>query len=408
MIVKKARNLLTAEEVTTLYKELDVKLGQIGIETQPAVATKILDLTKDPDAGMADYAKIICNDAALSGRLLRLANSAFFAQRKPVTNIDRACVLLGTGRLKSIALGFYLSRAAASDAAARISREIWGQSVYRACLATELAKKLCPEQAPEAFVIGLMLDAAIPLAHKLLGKPFEYLYDEDLTPIKSFNTEFERHPFTHIDLISVLMRRWKFPELLTKPIEWHHTPPPPIGRHDPLGKLHRLAYYVGAVKLTPDGKPDRPLPMQETARSQLELATGDLRSIITKSNAEYDLVIDLFSGVADGIGDPDKLAEQVHMQLISVLDEDIASEIADTTKPGPQYFTLGGLTVMLRPEDDGVGTAFAYDSAGEPLSTYRFIFATETASSICDALGLEKEPGDDIETMTEYIDKLAA
>src|SRR5205823_4861273 len=78
--------------------------------------------------------EIIRADAALAGRVLRLANCAFFAQRQPITNLDRSCVLLGVDRLKSVALGFYLSRAAAGDPRQSLSRRIWGQSVYRACL----------------------------------------------------------------------------------------------------------------------------------------------------------------------------------------------------------------------------------------------------------------------------------
>ena len=406
--MKKARNLLTVEEVVELHKQLEHELGQLSMATQPAVATRILELTNDPDAGMANYANVIRHDAALSGRLLRLANSAFFAQRKPITTIDRACVLLGMGRLKSISLGFYLAHAVTSGSACRVSQEVWSQSVYRACFASQLAQVICPQVASEAFLIGLMLDAAIPLVYKIVGPPFEDLYLENVSPVKLFSTEFERHPFTHVDLIGVLLGKWNFPALLTKPIEWHHTPPSPEVCDDSVAQLHRVAYFAGSLSLKPSGTPEQDVSMQAAAQMHLEIDAAQLHEIIRKANDEYRLVIDFFSGVTDGIGEAERLAEHVHNQLIDIIDGQIAMDLADTTRPKPQHFKLGGLTVLLRPEDGGAGTAFAYDSAGDPLSTYRFLFTDETASSIREALGLEQDSGDDIEAVADYLEKLAA
>ena len=405
----KARSELTVLELTALYEDLNHRLSSIGIETQPAVATSILDLTQNPDAGMQDYARIIRNDPGLTGRLIRLSNSAFFAQRKPVTSIDRACVLLGMARVRSIALGFYLSRAAAGEELRqRICRETWGRSVFRACLAAELARALLPAVAPEAFVIGLMLDAGIPLAHRLLGPAFEALYAEEHAPTKCFNLEFSGHPFTHVDIIATMVRRWKFPDLLAKPIAWHHTPPPKTARStDPLQVLYRIAYYTGAVSLRPDGKPMQEAPIPSTAESHLAVGASDLGSIVTKATDEYDVVLDLFADVAEPLTAPD-LADRVHAQLIGVLDSHIEQGLADASRPKPQQFRLGNLTVMLRPEEDGQGMAFSYDSAGEPLSVHRFRFAEESAESLREALGLEPGESDDLEGVTAYLQQLAA
>lgn len=404
----KARSELTAAELADLYTALDRRLDSIGIETQPAVATSILDLTQNPDAGMQDYARIIRNDAALTGRLIRLSNSAFFAQRKPVTSIDRACVLLGMERVRSVALGFYLSRAAATDTGGKISREVWGQSVFRGCLAAEVARSAAPEVAAEAFVVGLMLDAGVPLVHQLLGVAFEALYLEGFPPTKSFNIEFSQHPYTHVDVITTLLRRWKFPDLLSKPISWHHTPPPrTLGPREPLSALYRIAYYVGAVALKEDGAPVQQLPLASSAATHLEMDSTTLRGVVSRATDEYDVVLDLFADVADPVLSAD-LETRVHNQLIGTLDERMGRELADDTRPGPQQFRLGGFTVVLRPEEEGQGSAFTYDSAGEPLSTYRFVFAQETPGSLRAALGLEPDAADDVDAVGEYLRYLAA
>lgn len=405
----KPRSSLTAAELTALYDELDGRLSVIGIETQPSVASSILELSQSPDAGMQEYARIIRSDPGLTGRLIRLSNSAFFAQRKPVTSIDRACVLLGMSRVRSIALGFYLSRSAAGEEAhGRICREVWGQSVFRACLATELARELLPDLASEAFIVGLMLDAGVPLAHRLLGPPFESLYNEGYPPAKSFGIEFANHPYTHVDVITTLMRRWKFPDILAKPIMWHHTPPAPDGRPGgPIQTLHRIACYTGAVALGTNGKPLSKLPGARPAEARLGVGAADLSDIVTRAADEYDVVLDLFNDVADPITAPD-LADRVHLQLIDVLDTQIERCLADATKPGPQQFRLGGFTVMLRADEEGQGAAFTYDSAGEPLSVHRFCFAEATAESLRAALGLDPAHGDEIAPITAYLRQMAA
>jgi HD-like signal output (HDOD) protein len=101
--VKKLRSKLSATEIVQLQDFLSEKLQRIGVQSQPEVAIKVLDLSSRPDAHPKDYAAVIKNDPALCGRLLRLANSAMFAQRKAVTSIDRACLVLGLERLKAVA-----------------------------------------------------------------------------------------------------------------------------------------------------------------------------------------------------------------------------------------------------------------------------------------------------------------
>lgn len=403
----KARRDLSADELTGLYADLDRRLGGIGVDTQPGVAMRILELTQNPDAGMQDYSDIIRNDPGLTGRLIRLSNSAFFAQRKPVTNIDRACVLLGLARMRSIALGFYLSKAASADKGAQISREVWGQSVYRACLAAEVARHVLPSCAPEAFIIGLMLDAGVPLAHKLLGAGFDALYEQGLPSGKSFEIEYNEHPFTHVDIMTTMLRRWKFPELLAKPIMWHHTPPPTGESREPLRVLHRIAYYIGAVTLRPDNTPVARSPAASVGKMHLGLDSSKLEAIASRSSVECESVLELFADVADPLEVSD-LSSRVHQQLVNVLDDQMVDGLRDDSAVGPQQFRLGGLVVVIRPEQDGHGAAYSYDANGEPISSYRFMMSAESPSSIRASLGLEPDASDDLDGMTDYLKIVAA
>ncbi|MEK6703789.1 MAG: HDOD domain-containing protein, partial [Planctomycetota bacterium] len=337
----KARCELSATEIEQLHRALGEKLDRVGIETQPEVAMKILDLVNDAQAQLVDYAKIIKTDAALSGRLLRLANSAFFAQVTPVSTLERACSLLGIDRLRAFSLGFYLSRAASSDVAHRLSRRVWGESVFRACLAACLARRLVPHATMEAFIVGLMMDAGLPLMYKLQGRPFLEIDEERATPSRRHHREFTSLAYTHVDVIAVLAKTWKLPSMLAKPLVWHHSPPGDCTRQEPEHILHRIAYYVGALELDDRTKlPREAAPMSALATRMIGCDDRDLTKLIAAAAGEYKATMAVFSGVAASMESIDSLPDLVHLQLARILDETLTRETVINPKPTPSVFRL--------------------------------------------------------------------
>jgi HD-like signal output (HDOD) protein len=404
----KTRSQLSATEVETLYATLEQKLGGVGIQTRPEIAAKLLQLIGDPSAGLKQYADTLKSDSALTGRLLKLANSAFFAQVKPVTNLERACVLLGLERLKAVALGFHLSRAAASDPAHHISRRVWGESVFRACLCAELTGKLYPGLASEAFVVGLMLDAGTPLLHKLLGEQAERIILSDEPPLRRFRSEFGSLPFTHVDLGAVLVRRWRLPEILARPVEWHHTAPGDTDRTESVHVLHRIAYYVGALRLDADFKPDNATPLSAVAENVLGIAPDTLARGVRSAMNEYAALFDVFKDVADAMGDLPTLADRVHHQFVVAVDDHIEAQIRAETGGKPVGFIINGQQIEVETDSLGRIVAFIRDDAGERLLSYTFEPGTASINVILDALGVDAPNSAQAGEFESYIKHLAA
>jgi HD-like signal output (HDOD) protein len=410
--VRKKRFEISAAEVEALYVHLDGKLDRVGIETQPEVAVKILDLVNKQDAQLSEYSKIIKNDVSLSGRLLRLANSALFAQITPVTSLERACVLLGIERLRAFSLGFYLSRAATSDAGHELSRRVWGESVFRACFATNLARRLAPEYTVEAFLIGLMLDAGIPLMQKLLGEAFLQIDREKLPPAKRFHREFHSLPFTHIDLVATLARRWKLPPLLARPLIWHHTPPADSLANDPDSILRRIAFYVGTLDLDQRTRmPRDSAPMPALAARVLGCDEQQLSQLVTSAAGDYKNTMSLFTGMADTLTDLDQLPDVVHVQLARVLDETLTRTAATPARAKPQRFRLGGCQIELAPDQPGSTTAYLVTPEGERIASCRVVpspGAGHAVQQIRSAFSLEVDARDEAASIEDHLRKLAA
>lgn len=420
-VTMKQRSLLTASQLTELHEFLGRRLDAIGIESQPEVVLRLLELSKNQDAQLRDYAGVIKTDHAISGRVLKLANSAMFAQRSAVSSLERGCTLLGIERLKAVSLGFHLSRAAnTKDAASRdIARKVWGHSVFRACMAAEAAKLTAPGQVAEAFVIGLMMDAGIPLAAKILGEPYVAVFNECNTPGKLFRREFDTLPFTHIDVMTVLSRKWRFPELLSRPIELHHTKPADNAKDDPVNRLHRIAYVVGLLELDQQDLTDASLMSATetggmlTAQRLLRAGDEEMSRVIKSSVAEYRVMIDVFSEVASGLVNIDELATRVQNCLINCMDDQIVQAMErDATgqsgQPDNSPLIINNSKVEIVQEQDGAIVAFVTDSGGRRVVSHRLAKTGETAQTICESLGLEPPSTEDAMKITNRIRALAA
>ncbi len=401
----KARSLLSAGEVASLYADIGLRLDRMGIETQPEVAARVLQLCSDPEAGLREFGAVIKPDPGLTGRLLHLANSAFFAQVKPVTTLDRACVLLGRERLKAVVLGFYLSRASAADPNHLLSRRIWGESVFRACLSAELARRICPALASEAFVIGLMMDAGIPLLHRLLGPPVEDILASH-PPTRQARIEFETLPYTHVDVVTALVRRWKLPEILARPIERHHSDPGDDPNREPVRMLHRLAFYVGAVQLDVGYLPANPAPLSMLAQRVLNVDAQQLTHIVRYAAAEYGAMAEVFRDTADVIGNLSELAENAHQQLVSIIDATLCTQMR--AESAVTLFVVAGHKVEIEILPDGSAVAYLRDDAGSRIVSYTFQPGDHSLKTMFEALGVEGVSQEQAEPLDTYLRTRAA
>jgi len=118
-----------------------------------------------------DFANIIASDVGMSAKLLRFVNSAYFARRKEIKDLVQACAYLGMENLKKFTL-----LVATNDYVSVENPVLWRKSLIRAILAEELAKRIKPVVANEAYLAGLF-----SLIDKILGvDKIEFLRDVNI------------------------------------------------------------------------------------------------------------------------------------------------------------------------------------------------------------------------------------
>lgn len=101
-----------------------------------------------------DLERLICQDAGLAHRFLRLADSAFFAARLRVRSIRDALLRLGAQAVRRWALLLLL--AGLTDSPSAAARHLLSVGLHRARVCELLARQdpaACPERA---FTVGLL------------------------------------------------------------------------------------------------------------------------------------------------------------------------------------------------------------------------------------------------------------
>jgi len=273
-----------------LRDDLHSIFARAKVPTNPAIALEILRLADDPGSSAEQFADVIQADVALSARLLEMANAAMYAQREPVTTIKRAVTLMGLRRIRMVALGFQLVAHLDRLGEARFDlKSFWQHSVLRACLAREIAARVVPTHAEEAFVIGLLQDCGILLLVQVLGDDYAALCGlQDLSPTAFYREEGKRFSHDHVEAIRVVAEEWHLPEMIAAPLGHHHVRLGLGPESTEIERLSAVSYFVGSLPLictltTGSSEP----ALQDYARSELGFDEHAVRECLEQAGEAY-------------------------------------------------------------------------------------------------------------------------
>ena len=304
-----------------LRSQLTALFAKAKMPTSPTLAARILELIDDPNAGASDFAAAIRVDGALSARLLKTANSAHYAQRIPVTTVERAVTVLGIRSVKSASLGFQLVGHLDKLGGAPFDmRTFWQHSLLRACVMRAIAKRLIPDREEEAFLIGLLQDCGIPLLVQVLGCGYATLYrSRHLSPTAFHRVEKESFPHTHVEAVRVMAAEWRLPEVIASPLCNHHRRPKPAQDPDETDRLTTISYFVGALGFASDMTVDpEEKELAGFRASVLGLDDEAWQRVLSRASDEYQRAGILFGDQLPESLDVTDLLSEANRQLCKV------------------------------------------------------------------------------------------
>lgn len=317
--------------IRKLRRNFQRVFARAKLPTSPAVASRILALMKESDSSSTDFGSVIRADPALAARLLKTANCALYAQRTPVTTIDRAVTVLGLERVKTLSLGFQLVMHLDRLGEAPFDMpEFWRQSLLRACLARAIAEAAVPERAEEAFLIGLLQDCGILLLVQVLDPGYGRLYASSLSPGAFFAAERETFAFTHLDAIGAMAEEWQLPEDIAVPLRRHHYRVNPGGEASERQTLTALGHFVGSLCFEKDsGLATGDAGIREFGEQMLGLDVPTWCEVQKQAEADYRAIATLYMEVLPRGFDVSALLGEANRYL------SVSTEEASERAPGP-------------------------------------------------------------------------
>src|SRR5689334_781787 len=107
-----------------------IKTDQLVLPTLPEVALKVREVADDPNSDIEKLASVIGGDAALSARIIRVANSPLLRASRAIEDLKTALMRLGISYTCNIATGLAMEQMfqATTDLIDMRMREVWSRS----------------------------------------------------------------------------------------------------------------------------------------------------------------------------------------------------------------------------------------------------------------------------------------
>ena len=203
-------------------KELETAIMTAAdLPTIPVVAIKVMQLIESESATSDELAKIVASDPAVAARVLKISNSSFYGCQRQIQTLSSAIVILGFSTLRSLVVAASVKQVYKPYG---LTEKMLCEHSFAAGLAARIiARETRAVNEEEAFLAGLFHDIGKIIMNTLDRDKFQevmqHCYNEGI-PFEV--AERTVYPFSHEEVGAYVIKKWKFPELLTNVILLHH------------------------------------------------------------------------------------------------------------------------------------------------------------------------------------------
>lgn len=218
--------------------------GAVKLYSLPDIYFQLKEKIEDPSHSARDLGKVIAKDPALSARLLKVVNSAFFGFPARIDNIPRAITVVGVDDLHSLALATSVVDTFTDIPGDLVDMtDFWLRSVSCAVIARLLAKKAALLHHESLFVAGMLHDlGTFILYDRLPEQSRQILQSANNDRRLASALEREMLGFTAADVSGALLKSWGLPELLSEPVACQLHPEQAETYHLEAQLLHLAAW----------------------------------------------------------------------------------------------------------------------------------------------------------------------
>ena len=272
-------SIASADEAATVLVQGNVKLVSL-----PHVCIRVNLMVDDPDHTASEIGNVIQQDASLTARLLKIANSPLYGFRSRVDTISRAVTVIGQRELRDLVFAVSAVRTFAQipvDLANMAS--FWRHSIFTGLVAKLLAQQCGVLHTERLFVAGLLHDLGeLLIYHKMPELAQKALRRSVAMDEPLHLAEHTLLGFDHAAVGGALATLWELPPTLHGAIRFHHEPD---AAPDCLeASLIHLANAIAHIAEAPDQRDALLARSSQQAWKMTRLSTDVIDPVIAQAH----------------------------------------------------------------------------------------------------------------------------
>lgn len=202
--------------------DLIVKAG--NLITLPGVYIRLRAVIDNMRSSNRDVAALISEDAALTARLLRIANSSFYSFPSNIDTVTRAVTVIGTQQITDIVMATAVQEMFEGIPEDKVNmHEFWRDSIACGVTARILATYRGALNVERFFVAGLLHDIGRLVMFQALGEKYWHIINKaEESGALLYVIERKVLGFDHGEVGAQLLKRWELPQHMIDGIHYHH------------------------------------------------------------------------------------------------------------------------------------------------------------------------------------------
>ena len=223
------KQILKREGYNLKEKFMAIKINDLvgaWAASPPILYYQLREKLDDPNSSFEELAAIVKTDTALSARLLKIVNSAFYGFSETVDTLTHALNIIGTDQLTDLALAAIVTSKFQGIPRDLINMEMfWMHSIGCGIACRKIAERMPGVESEKMYLGGMLHDIGSLIIYKE--------YPEEAKKIlmrckesgeNLFKVEKEVLGYDHAEVGGLLLTEWRLPQRLVEVVKYHHAP----------------------------------------------------------------------------------------------------------------------------------------------------------------------------------------
>lgn len=286
---------------------IDNKVKQVvsnirNLPTPPIVFHQIQKVINDPKVSAGQIAKILQEDPAMSVKVLKLTNSAFYGLQREIESVKQAVIIVGLEAIKNLVLSAsVLDMFKGKDIDQEFQEKFWRHSLavgFCARLLSRIGRVRGMLDPDSAFSGGLLHDIGKVIMCCFLQKEHAQVKQERALDREapSYQVEERVLGYNHAQIGAILAEQWKLPRRLNDAVAFHHHPQ--LCESEELipyvihiaNYVSKKTFYDRDERFLVGQLEDGVLDFMQISESDLEQLTGSLQQEYLKAETFMQMV----------------------------------------------------------------------------------------------------------------------